>query len=310
MPSENRSDILIFGAGPAGLSAGIWLARFLYDVVVIDSGDPRNWQTQEIHGFLGAERARPREIRHLGRQACRRYGVTLVDQHATTVEQIDTDDFRVHTDQEEIFRATRVLIATGIQDNWPQIPGLQECYGTTVHTCPNCDGFESRGTPTAVIGSRKNAAIVALALKTWTDQILICTNGQTPRIDEPTEQALERMEIEINDSPIAYLDGRDRLLRAIRFENGDVAVCEHLFIAMGQHARDNDVSVQLGCKHDDIGRVMVDSFHRTSVENVFAAGDITPGAQLAIRAAAGGAEAALSIHHSLIPEERRVHRRC
>lgn len=299
----------IVGAGPAGLSAGIWLSRYLHDVVIFDSGDPRNWETEGIHGFLGHEGIRPAELRRRGRNDCRRYGATLVDAHIDRAFAEGPDHFELSSDEAGDFRAHRLLLAMGIRDNWPDIPGLDRCYGTTVHTCPNCDGFESKDSRTAVIGAGPTAASVALALKTWTDDIMICTHGLEPTFDEPTRQTLQRVGITVNTTPITMLEEDHRELRFIDFADGRTARCEHLFIAMGQHGRD-DIGAQLGCDRDELGFIVVDSHHHTSVWNVFAAGDITPGAQLAVRAAAGGCEAALSIHHSLIPSERRVHREC
>lgn len=302
-------DVAIVGAGPAGLSAGVWLARYLHDVAVIDSGDPRNWQAQEVHGVLGHEKIKPAKLRRQGQKQCRHYGASLLDAHVDHAWQNSPDDFELETDDGRTFHARRLLLAMGIRDRWPDVPGLKRCYGTTVHTCPNCDGYESRDAPAAVIGAGDKAASVALALTTWTRQIAICTHGEQPTFDEPTHQALDRLEIEVYTEPMTRLEERHRHLRAIRFDDTAPLECEHLFIAMGQCARD-DIGAQLGCNRNDRGFIIVDDHHHTSVQNVFAAGDITPGAQMAIRAAAGGAEAALSIHHSLIPEYRRVHREC
>lgn len=301
-------DVAIVGGGPAGLSAGIWLGRFLHDVVVVDSGDPRNWETQEIHGYLGCSRVRPERIRHRGRRACRHYGTRLVDDHIDRAIHHGREHFELITTSGHRIQARRVLLATGIRDYWPDIPGLQRCYGTTVHTCPNCDGFESRRQRTAVIGSNPKAVDVALALLTWTDHVLICTHGDEPNFSE-AQFTLDDVGIEVITEPIEFFEEQDRYLNSIHFTHGRTEPCEHLFLALGQHARD-DVGAQLGCERDERGFICVDPHHHTSVYNVFAAGDLTPGAQMAIRAASGGTEAAVSIHHSLIPPHRRVHRRC
>ena len=314
MAPQNRStqhifDIAIVGAGPAGLSAGIWLGRFLHDVVLIDSGDPRNWEAQEVHGYLGFERVRPAELRGRGREACRDYDTTLIDARIDRVIHHDRDQFELLSDDGRSISARRLLLTTGIRDDWPNIPGLERCYGRTVHTCPNCDGYESRQTSTAVIGTGPKAASVALAMTTWTDSITICTHGAPPNFDEPTTEALQRLDIDVITDPVELLEEDHRELRSIHFAHAPSIECQHLFIAMGQHARDH-LGAQIGCERNEFGFIIIDAHHHTSVWNVFAAGDITPGAQLAVRAAAGGAEAALSIHHSLIPAERRVHRQC
>lgn len=308
-PSHHNFDVAIVGGGPAGLSAGVWLARFMHDVVLFDSGDPRNWETREIHGVLGHEKIRPAKLRRQGQKQCRHYGAELIDAHIDRIWQNTPGEFGLETDEGESFHVRRLLLTTGIRDRWPDVPGLERCYGTTVHTCPNCDGYESRNAPTAVIGAGPTAAKVAVALTTWTRQIAVCTHGEEPTFDEPLHRALQRLEIDVHTAPISLLEEKLRHLRAIHFDNGEPLECRHLFIAMGQHGRDN-LGEQIGCERNDRGFILVDDKHRTSVDNVYAAGDVTPGAQLAIRAAAGGTEAALSIHHSLIPPYRRVHREC
>lgn len=303
-------DVVIVGGGPAGLSAGIWLARFMHKVAVVDAGDPRNWETEEIHGVLGCEKCPPAELRGRGRQSCREYGAILIDAFIERVESLGEDRFEFQSHEGHRIAARRVLLAPGIKDYWPQIPGLERCYGTTVHTCPNCDGYESRGSKVAVIGAGRKAAYVALALKTWTEWVTILTHGEEPGFEQALWETLNRVGISVRREPVEALLERDRHLRAVEFDGGEELECERLFIAMGQRARGQDLGDQLNCERDEDGFIIIDEQHHTSVYNVFAAGDITPGAQMAIRAAAGGAEAALSIHHSLIPEERRVHRRC
>ncbi len=306
--THHEVDVAIIGGGPAGLCAGIWLGRFLHDVAVIDSGDPRNWKAQEIHGYLGASKVRPADMRHRGRQACRSYNIELLDDRVEQATHHGREHFELTTTGGRNVEARRVLICTGIRDRWPDIPGLERCYGTSIHTCPNCDGFESRDQRCAVIGSTAKAADVALAMLTWTDQVFICTHGASPDF-QGAQPTLDEAGVEVLTEPVESLDERDGQLKAIQFSRGHSERCGHIFLAMGQHARD-DVGAHLGCRRDERGFIIIDDHHHTSVYNVFAAGDVTPGAQMAVRAAAGGAEAALSVHHSLIPEHRRVHRRC
>ncbi len=147
-------DVAIIGGGPAGLSAAIWLARYLRRVVVIDSGDPRNWETRGIHGYLGFEGITPAELRGRGREECRKFGATLIDATASRIDHVDNDLFSVALESGGSVSAARILLAIGIRDVWPDVPGLDRCYGATAHVCPDCDGYEARGKKTVVIAKR------------------------------------------------------------------------------------------------------------------------------------------------------------
>lgn len=146
-------DVAIIGGGPAGLSAAIWLARYLRRVVVIDAGDPRNWEAREMHGYLGVDGIAPTELRRRGREESRKFGAELIDATATRVDRIDDDLFSVTLESGGAVTAARILLAIGIRDVWPDVPGLERCYGATAHVCPDCDGYEARGKKTVVIAS-------------------------------------------------------------------------------------------------------------------------------------------------------------
>ncbi|HEY8310034.1 MAG TPA: NAD(P)/FAD-dependent oxidoreductase, partial [Gemmatimonadaceae bacterium] len=171
MPDASVSDtydVAIIGGGPAGLSAAIWLGRYLHRVVLIDAGDPRNWETRGIHGYLGLEGITPGELRGRGRDDARRFGATLIDATVSRVERIDDDHFVVTLDSGATVHIARILLAIGVRDEWPEVAGLDRCYGDTAHVCPDCDGYEARNKKTVVIGSGRKAVGLALALTTWT----------------------------------------------------------------------------------------------------------------------------------------------
>src|SRR6476660_6173213 len=170
-PVEDVYDVAIIGGGPAGLSAALWLARYLHSVVVIDSGDPRNWETRGINGFLGAHAIRSPELRARGREDAEKFGAKLLDTTVETVEEVEDDCFRLKLTGALPVEAQRVLLAIGIKDIWPRIPGLEACYGETAHVCADCDGYETRSKKTVVVGAGRKAVGMALALTTWTDKI-------------------------------------------------------------------------------------------------------------------------------------------
>jgi len=300
-----RYDVAVIGGGPAGLAAALWLARYLHTVVVVDSGDPRNWQTRGINGYLGHQGIRSPELRALGRAECESFGVDFVDGLVDRALNETGELFAVHLRDGSEINARRVLLAIGIRDVWPDIPGLDTCYGDTVHVCPDCDGYETRDRKTVVIGKGRKAVGMALALTTWTRAIVICTNGEKPDMDEDLLNQLKVLNIPVLDSPIECVRSQASEIRAIDLVGGMELDWERLYFAIGQYPAD-DLGAQLGCKRDEMGRLVIDDRNHTSVLNVFAAGDIAPGPQLAIGAAASGAIAAMAIHSSLVPETRKL----
>jgi thioredoxin reductase len=306
--NERRAacDVAIVGGGPAGLSAGIWLARYLHSVAIVDSGDPRNWETRGVNGFLGLPGARPAELRGRGRDEARTLGVTLIDGAVLTVMQRDDERFELLLDEGSTLRARRLLLAIGLKDVWPDIPGLERVYGANAHVCPDCDGYECADKKLVVIGTGRKAVGLALNLTTWTRDIIICTNGQPAGFDlaEYCEK-LDALNIPVLESRITCVKHSGTRVHSLDFESGMSLDTDKIFFAIGQYPAD-DLGMQLGCDRDAGGHIIVDDTYRTSVRNCFAAGDIVPGPQLAIAAAADGAIAALAIHKSLVPDERKL----
>jgi len=303
--SNETYDVAIIGGGPAGLSAALWLARYLHKVVLIDSGDPRNWETRGINGFLGAHYIRSPELRARGRADAEKFGAHIIDDTVETAKKISDDCFRLRLANNGTIDAERLLLAIGIKDVWPAIPGLADCYGETVHVCPDCDGYETRNQETVVIGSGRKAVGMALALTTWTDKVVIVTNGEGAGMEPELLSKLKGLNIPVLEQKVTCVKSKDGEINCIELANGMSLDCERLYFAIGQFPSD-DIGAELGCKRDDVGRIEIDDRNHTSVKNVYAAGDIVPQAQLAIVAAASGAVAAAAIHHSLLPGSKRL----
>jgi thioredoxin reductase len=305
---QESYDVAIVGGGPAGLSASIWLARYLHRVVLVDSGDPRNWETRGINGFLGHPAIKPAELRGAGRDEARELGVSLLDAECETVAQRTDDTFELGLAGGRLLRAQRLLLAIGLKDVWPDIPGLERVYGTNAHVCPDCDGHECRDKKVVVIGTGRKAVGMALNLSTWTRDIIICTNGEPADLDlaEYCEK-LDALNIPVLESRIVCVRHSGPRVHSLDFENGMALDTDKVFFAIGQYPAD-DLGAQLQCDRDEGGHIIVDDAYHTSVVNCYAAGDIVPGPQLAIVAAAAGAIAALAIHKSLVPDARKLER--
>jgi thioredoxin reductase len=332
MHELNKYDVAIVGGGPAGLTAALWLGRYLHRVVVVDSGDPRNWETRGVNGFPGHPGITPAELRGRSRDECREYGVELVDGFVTRVRAHNDGGFDVEFDpmvetkaredqrgsgaprtpsdnaprpETRALRASRLLLAFGLRDEWPKVPGLRQVYGSAAHVCPDCDGYDTQGKKAVVIASGRKAAGMALNLTTWTDDIVICTNGRAPDLDADQCAKLDALNIPVLSARIERVIPQGERIYSLELEGGMHLDCDHIFFALSQRPAD-DLGAQLECERDDDGQIVVDEYQRTSVKHVWAAGDITPGPQLAIVASAHGAVAALSIHKSLVPNERKL----
>jgi thioredoxin reductase len=307
MSSTTSYDVAIVGGGPAGLSAAIWLGRYLHRVVLVDSGDPRNWETRGVNGFLGQPSVRPADLRAIGRDEARRYDVELVDRRVDRVRKVSDEEFELSLEKNgTTLTAKRLLLAIGLVDVWPEIPGLEKAYGSNAHVCPDCDGWDCRDRKTMVIGHGRGAVGLALNLTTWTDDIIICTNGLPPLMDEAEyTEKLDGANIPVLTESIERIRNREGRIYSVEFRGGLCMDVDKIFFKLGQRPAD-DLGVQLGCKRDDEDQIVVDDKYHTSVRNVWAAGDIVPGPQLAIAAAGEGAIAALAIHKSLVPEQRKL----
>jgi thioredoxin reductase len=304
--SFDRYDVAVVGGGPAGLTAGIWSARYLHTAVVIDSGDPRNWETRGINGYLGHAGITPAELRGIGRDECRKYGATLLDGIVLDVEKKNDDLFDLVIEGGRRLQARRVLLAYGLRDVWPEIPGISRVYGANAHVCPDCDGYEARGRKVVVIGSGRRAVGMALNLTTWTDQIIICTNGKPAELDEQEYcDKLDASNIPVITSPVRRVCYKGSRIVALELADGMQLDADKIFFNLAQYPSD-DLGAQLGCERDSGGHIVVDDGMHTSVRHVYAAGDLIPGPQLAIAAASDGAIAALHIHKSLVPEQRKL----
>ncbi len=310
--SNQLYDCIVVGAGPAGLSGALFLARYRRRVVTFHHNNPRNLYSHGVHGFLGHHGIMPTELLARGRDEVTQHGGLIVEACVTRVEKISDEHFRVtagdERSSEQTFEARRLLLATGLRDLTPDCPGFRDFYGATVFHCPDCDGFEVTGKRVAVFGRGKQAAGFTLSLLTWTDKLTLITGGDAGDMTDEHRARLARFNIPITEQSIASLEGDTEAcqLRRVCFEDGETLECDALFFNLGVEPA-SDLHQMLGCKLDkECGLVEVDDERQTSVRGVYAAGDLTPRSQLAVVAAAEGAMAAIHIHKSLIPEERKV----
>lgn len=289
--SVKTVDVIIVGGGPAGLSAAITLARACRTVLLFDDGHPRNEAAKGVHCFLGSEGVPPSEIRRRGRETAAGYGVELVDEEVIEIACLDQkfgNRFQARTKCAS-FQTLAVLLATGVRDILPDIPGIDQFYGTAVHHCPYCDGWEHRGKHLIAVGQK--AAALGITLSTWSKQVTVCSNGEA--IDPDQRLKLQECKVGLREEHITGLRGEDGILTEILL-GGDSLACDAIFFSGEQEQRSKLPSL-IGCECDEKGHAKTSDGQCTNVEGVYIAGDADGEVQFAIAAAAEGAAAAVAI---------------
>lgn len=294
-------DVIIVGGGPAGLSAALVLGRCRRRVAVCDAGSPRNAAARRLHGYLTRDGTEPAEILRLGREEILRYGVEFRSAEVTAAACVD-GGFEVGLDTGERLRSRKLLLATGVRDELPEIPGLKELYGTSVHHCPYCDGYEHRDRPLAAYGPGRAAIGLALSLRTWSAEVTACTDGRGGVRREERER-LAAAGVALRTERVTRLESEGGRLARIIFESGPPLACEALFFNTGQAQR-SPLALQLGCRLNRQGGVRTSSRQHTDVPGVYLAGDADKDVQFVIVAAAEGATAAVAINRELQGEDR------
>jgi thioredoxin reductase len=295
---------VIIGGGPAGLTCAIFLGRYRLRVVVLDNGKPRNYASRAIHGFLGQHGIAPGELLKRGRSEAEECGVELKDTTVTKVERVG-DVFEVTTDA-GVIRGRRVVLAYGVRDILPDVPDVERFYGGSVFHCPDCDGYECTGKQIGVIGWGKRVVGLSMKLMQWSDQITVFVDGHERGFDQEEVSKLLALGIGVKDEKIVSFDGKGDKVRAAVLSTGERVPVDAMFFTIGTE-RTTTLAEQLGCTVvEGTPCLQVTDWKETTVEGVYAIGDLVPGSQLAITSAADGAIAAIAVNKSLLPPSRRV----
>ena len=301
------ADVVVIGAGPAGLAAALNLARQQRTVALLDSNRPRHAATLQSHGYITRDGISPLEMRSLGREEVLRY--PTVTHERTFVRQIVAIDggFAVQAEQpgsraESETRAAAVLIATGLSETLPASQHVRPWYGTSLHSCMDCDGYDKRGQALALIGETPDLVDRAMVIRRHTDDLAVFTNG-SDAVDEAGAARLADHGVALIRTPVAAIEGDRDGMRAIVLEDGERSLRTGGFVRPWWHPQ-LEFADGLGLERDDDGLVVVDRMQRTSVEGIYAAGDITPGFRQLAVAAGAGTIAASVINRDLIARER------
>lgn len=296
-------DCLIIGAGPAGLTAAVYLLRYRLNIMLIDRGGSRATLIPRSHNYPGFPDGipGPELLARLMTQVERHDGSVLQDE-VRTIER-EGPDFVVRT-QTRQFVARKILLATGIEDEQPGLPNLRDLIQRGhVRLCPVCDGFEVIGKRVCVLGPSKAAAQKALFLRSFSSDLTVLPIDDGVDLSEHDRQVLSEASIEVVSSPtVDILEREDELLAVL--QDGRQIEMEVLYPALGCNVR-SQLAAALGAQCNDQGYVKVDEHQRTQVPGLYAAGDVVNELNQICVATAHAAIAATDIYNQLRREEHR-----
>lgn len=299
MANANACDVIVIGAGPAGLSAALQLGRCNRATLVIDAGDPRNAMVHASHGFFTRDGEAPATLRYLGRAQAERYGVRFTLGTASRAWASRPRGFAVQCADGRVFQARALVLATGVREILPDVPGMTELYGRGVFPCPMCEGFEYTGRALGAFGADAWAVQTAVNLRTWSQQVALYANGATLSRDHAAR--LRRAGVDVCAERVVEL-WRDRAtpqLVAVATEHNPWP-CDALFVPT-RFEQASDIPRQLGCVVTAGGTLATTADGaQTSVQYVYAAGDADGGIPWISQAAASGARAGMMAHAGLL----------
>ncbi|MFD0362320.1 NAD(P)/FAD-dependent oxidoreductase [Nocardia sp. GCM10030253] len=265
-------EVIVVGGGPAGLSAALTLGRAHRRVLVLDSGHPRNAPAGAVHNFFTRDGVPPAELRAIGRDQLTIYPTVEVRDGAATGVAHGDRGFIVQLADGTKAEAKRLLLASGLVDQLPDISGIAELWGRAVFHCPYCHGFESSQRPIAVIGGEPERIRLALHLSRFSADIVLCTNGSAD-VSPSAAQAMSAAGVTVRCERITGFEAAGDTLHALAFQDGSALPREVAFVASTWTQR-SALPALLGCATFPDCTVQVDEFHRTSVPGVYAAGDM------------------------------------
>ncbi len=313
-------DVVVIGGGAAGLSGALALGRARRSVLVIDSGEPRNAPASHVHNYLGREGTPPGELLAIGRAEVAHYGVQVIEAMVTDARTLPGDPssgggatgnarFEVDLADGRSVGARRLLIATGLIDQLPDVPGLAERWGRDVLHCPYCHGWEVRDQAIGILGTGPFAVHGALLFRQWSADVTLFLHSAPPLTEEQAEQLAARG-IAVVEGEVAAIESRDDRLSGVRLCSGELIPRRAIVVTPRFDAR-VDVLASLGLETTDMemgghvvgSHIPADAAGATAVPGVWAAGNVTNLVAQVITAAAGGLWAGAQINADLIHED-------
>lgn len=294
-------EVIIIGGSYAGLQAGMTLGRALRKVLIIDSGKPCNAQTPHSHNFLTRDGETPAAIAKIALEQLKTYTTVQVLHGKAVLGEKTNHGFSVTTEAGDKFTSKKLIIASGVKDIMPEIPGVAACWGISVIHCPYCHGYEVANQPTGILGNGEGGFETAKLIQHWTKDLTLLTNGPITMTAEMVAQ-IKRKNIHIIETPVKAIIHDKGQLSAVELTDGTQVSLKAVYARLPfiQHC---DIPAQLGCELTEAGHIKVADFGKTSVEGVYAAGDNCSMMRGVANAVSAGLAAAAFVNRELIWEE-------
>ncbi|WP_252312660.1 NAD(P)/FAD-dependent oxidoreductase [Sinobaca sp. H24] len=301
-------DCAVIGGGPAGLNASLVLGRARRKTVLFDDNKPRNAVTSESHGFITRDGIDPQELKRIAQEELRKYPDVRVEKQRVREIQKKEQHFQITMENGDIYQAKKVILATGFKEIMPDVKRVAEFYGTSLFSCPYCDGWETRDQPLAVISENPHAFHMAKIVSNWTDDVIVCTNGRQI-LSEDEKEILGRKHIHVYEEKILSLIGEAGALEEIAFVDETTVKRTGGFITP-EWTQSSPFASSLGCALNERGGIDVDQMKQTKIPGVFACGDtLMAGPSQLIIAAGEGSMAGAAVNAALVEESFAEHKK-
>lgn len=293
-------DCIIVGGGPAGLNAAIVLGRCRRKILIFDTEQYRNRLSHGIHNYLTRDDILPQDFLQLCQQELEKYSVQRIRKKVISAKKNGEDVFTVKDENGTFYYSKKLLIATGLMDTLPDIENIREFFGKSVFHCPYCDGWEVRDKKIGVYARNKEGWELALALKGWSNDITLYTDGKK-KVKPFQKEYLDANKIPVIVAPIAKLEGEKGQLQKIIFKNGEEKDCDALFFVNG-YTQQCNIAEAFGCEVSKKGVIVTNRLQQTNIKGLYVAGDASKDMQFVVVAAAEGAKAGVTINKELQKE--------
>ncbi|MFG2720878.1 NAD(P)/FAD-dependent oxidoreductase [Streptomyces sp. NPDC048416] len=293
-------DVIVMGGGAGGLNAALVLARARRSVAVVDSGEPRNAPSAHMHSFLSRDGVAPLTVLEAGRAEIARYGAVRIEGRVDQVEAGENGGYVVRLEGGATLDARHVVLATGLRDELPEIPGVRAMWGEDVHFCPYCHGYEVKDRTIVVLGVHPASPGQALMLRQWSPHIVYVPHSR-PLTGEERER-MDARGIQVVEGPVSTLLSKEGRLYAVELADGRTVECAGVFLFPEMTPNDGAFD-GLGCAKNEQGWLVTDRAGRTSRPGLWAVGNVVDSRAQAVTAAGMGAAAAFYLNHDLVDEE-------